>query len=58
MDANQARARKDNGPENLAELRRFARDILRAEQDKGSTRGKLERAAGDDTFLLELLTAA
>jgi hypothetical protein len=29
--------RKDHGPENLARLRRFALNILRANQDKGST---------------------
>ena len=58
MDEDQARARKDNGPENLARLRRFALNILRANQDKGSTRGKIKRAAWDDTFLLQLLAAA
>ena len=45
ISEDQSRARKDNGPENLARLRRFALDIIRANQDKGSTRGKLERAA-------------
>ena len=58
MDEEQARARKDHGPENLARLRRFALDILRADQDKGSTRGKLARAARDDACLLRLLAAA
>ena len=58
MDEDQARARKDHGPENLARLRRFALNILRANKDKGSTRGKIKRAAWDDAFLLNLLAAA
>lgn len=58
MDENQSRARKDNGSENFARLRRLALDIIRTNQDKGSTRGKNERAAWDDAFLLELLAAA
>jgi len=58
MDEDQGRARKDHAPENLARLRRFALNLLRANQDKGSTRGKLKRAAWDDTFLLKLLTTA
>jgi hypothetical protein len=37
MDEDQSRARKDHGPENLARLRRFALNILRANQDKHST---------------------
>jgi predicted transposase YbfD/YdcC len=57
MDEDQSRARKDNGPENLARLRRFALNIIRANQDKGSTRGKIKRAAWDDAFLLQLLAA-
>ena len=57
MDEGQSRARKDNGPENLARLRRFALNIIRANRDKGSTRGKLERAAWDDALLLDLLAA-
>jgi predicted transposase YbfD/YdcC len=37
MDEDQSPARKDHGPENLARLRRFALNILRANQEKGST---------------------
>jgi predicted transposase YbfD/YdcC len=37
MDEDQSRARKDHGPENLARLRRFALNIIRANHDKGST---------------------
>ena len=58
MDEDQSRARKDNGPENLARLRRFALNIIRANKDKGSTRGKIKRAAWDDAFLPKLLAAA
>ena len=58
MDEDQSRSRKDHGPENLARLRRFALNLLRANPDKGSTRGKIKRAAWDDNFLLDLLQAA
>lgn len=55
LDEDQARARKDHAPENLARLRRFVLNILRANKDQGSTRGKIKRAAWDDAFLLKLL---
>jgi hypothetical protein len=58
MDEDQARARKDHAPENLARLRRFALNLLRANPDKGSTRGKFKRAGWDDAFLLKILTSA
>jgi predicted transposase YbfD/YdcC len=58
MDEDRSRARKDHGPENLARLRRFALNLLRANRDRGSTRGKIKRAAWDDAFLLHILTAA
>jgi predicted transposase YbfD/YdcC len=58
MDEDQARARKDHAPENLARLRRFALNVLRANLDKGSVRGKIKRAGWDDAFLLKLLRAA
>jgi len=58
MDEDGSRSRKDHAPENLARLRRFALNLLRANQDKGSTRGKIKRAAWDDAFLLKILTAA
>jgi len=58
MDEDQARARKDHAPENLARLRRFALNLLRAHPDKGSTRGKFKRAGWDDAFLLKILTSA
>jgi hypothetical protein len=58
MDEDRSPARKDHGPENLARLRRFALNILRANQEKGSTGGKIKRAAWDDAFLLKFLAAA
>ena len=58
MDEDGSRTRKDHGPENLARLRRFALNLLRANQDKGSTRGKIKRAAWDDAFLLKILANA
>ena len=58
LDEDQARARKDHAPENLARLRRFALNVLRANRDQGSTRGKIKRAGWDDAFLLHLLTTA
>ena len=35
LDEDQARARKDHAPENLARLRRFALNVLRANRDPG-----------------------
>ena len=58
LDEDQARARKDHAPENLARLRRFALNVLRANREQGSTRGQIKRAGWDDTFLLQLLAAA
>jgi predicted transposase YbfD/YdcC len=55
MDEDQSRARKGHAPENLARLRRFALNLLRANSDKGSTRGKIKRAGRDDAFLLRIL---
>lgn len=58
MDEDGSRARKDHAPENLARLRRFALNLLRANRDRGSTRGKIKRAGWDDAFLLQILSAA
>jgi predicted transposase YbfD/YdcC len=52
-DAN--RARKDAAPENLAILRRFALNLLRAHPEPISMRRKINAAAWDDAFLLSLL---
>jgi predicted transposase YbfD/YdcC len=50
------RARKDNGPENFAVLRRFAINIIRAHPARISMRQKVKRAGWDDPFLLDLLS--
>jgi predicted transposase YbfD/YdcC len=49
------RTRKDNAPENLAILRRFALNIIRAHPDHISMRQKVKRAGWDDAFLLDLI---
>jgi predicted transposase YbfD/YdcC len=51
-DAN--RARKDAAPENLAVLRRFALNILRAHPEPISMRRKMNAAAWDDAFFTSL----
>ena len=56
LDEDLARNRKDNGPANLAVLRRLALNVARADPDNTiSLRGKLKRAGWNDTFLFELL---
>lgn len=54
----QARNRKDNGPENLGLLRRLALNMAKQEPSRGSMRGKLKRAGWDNSFLLTLLGQA
>lgn len=56
MAEDQARSRKDHAPENLALLRRFALNIIKANSDKGSNRIKFKRAGWDDRFLLKLIS--
>lgn len=48
--------RKDNGPENLALLRRLALSLAKLEGSKGSMKGKLKKAGWDNAFLTRLLT--
>lgn len=55
MNEDQARNRADNGPQNLALLRRLALNLAKLEPSKGSIKGKIKRAGWDDTFLLTLL---
>ena len=56
LDEDQARTRKDHAPANLAVLRRLALNIAHAHPDtKTSLRGKLKRAAWDDSFLVDML---
>jgi predicted transposase YbfD/YdcC len=56
LDEDLARNRKDNGPANLAVLRRLALNIARAHPDtKTSLRRKLLRAGWDENFLFDLI---
>jgi predicted transposase YbfD/YdcC len=50
-----ARNRKDNGPGNIAVLRRRALDVVRRDTSKGSLSIKLKRAGWDDAFLRSIL---
>jgi predicted transposase YbfD/YdcC len=57
LDEDLARNRKDNGPANLAILKRLALNVARAHPDtKISLRAKLKRAGWDDTFLFDMLS--
>jgi predicted transposase YbfD/YdcC len=51
-----ARNRKDNGPRNLALMRRLTANILKANPDKSSTRVKRLKAAWSNDFFLDALT--
>jgi predicted transposase YbfD/YdcC len=51
-----ARNRKDNGPVNIAVLRRRALDVARLDQSKGSLATRLKRAGWNDEFMLKLLS--
>jgi predicted transposase YbfD/YdcC len=51
-----ARNRKDNGPRNLALLRRLTANFLKANPDKASTRVKRLKAAWSQDFFLDALT--
>ncbi len=55
MNEDQMRNRKDNGPENLALLRRLALNLAALEPSKDSMRGKLKRAGWDNHFLAQML---
>jgi len=56
LDEDLARNRKDNGPANLALLKRLALNIARAHPDtKTALRAKLKRAGWDDAFLFDML---
>jgi predicted transposase YbfD/YdcC len=51
-----ARTRKNYGPQNLAVIRRMALDILRAHPDERSISRKMKRAAWSREFFFELFT--
>lgn len=55
MDEDQARNRKDHGPQNLALLRKLALNLAKLEPSKGSMRGKLKQAGWDNAFLAQIL---
>jgi predicted transposase YbfD/YdcC len=50
------RTRKDHGPENLALLRRFCLNTLRADSKKDTMRGKAMRAGWNNAYLIHLMT--
>jgi hypothetical protein len=50
-----ARNRTDNGPGNIAILRRRTLDVMRRDTSKGSLSIKLEIAGWDDDFLRNVL---
>lgn len=52
----EARTRKDNGPANLAVLRRLALNILRAGNDKLSLNLRRRKATWEEPYLLSLLS--
>lgn len=55
MNEDRTRHCKDNGPENIALLRRLALNLAKIEGSKGSMKGKLKRAGWNNTFLATLL---
>jgi predicted transposase YbfD/YdcC len=55
MNEDQARARMDNAPHNLAVLRHLALNAVRKDPAKGSLRVKLKRAAWSNDYLVKLL---
>ncbi len=57
MNEDKLRNRKENGPENMAILRRIALNLARTEPTKGSMRGKLKKAGWNDDFILDLIRA-
>ena len=55
MNEDQDRTRLGNGPQNLAVLRHMALNAIQREPSKGSLRGKIQRAAWNDTYLTSVL---
>jgi predicted transposase YbfD/YdcC len=56
FDEDRARNRKDNGPANLAVLRRITMNFLKAHPAKSSIAIKRSTAGWNDAFLIEILT--
>jgi hypothetical protein len=57
MNEDQARNRKDHGPQTIALLRRLVLNLAKLEGSKGSMKGNLKRAGWNDAFLTKLLAA-
>ena len=55
MNDDQHRARKDHAPANFAALRRIALNIIKANPEKGSNRGKFKKAGWSNDFLRTLI---
>ena len=55
MDEDQARNRKDHGPENLALRRKLVLNLAKLEPSTAFLRGKLKRAGWDNAFLAHIL---
>jgi predicted transposase YbfD/YdcC len=55
FDEDRARNRKDNGPENLAILRKLALNVLRSHPSTASIRRKIKHCGWEDSFLLSML---
>lgn len=55
MNEDQARNRKDNGPENMALPRRPALNIINTDKAKSSNKLKFKRAGWDNKFLKSLI---
>jgi len=55
MGEDAARNRTGHGPQNLSLLRKLALNIIKANDEKGSIKGKIKRAGWDDAFLTKLL---
>ncbi len=58
MNEDGQRNRRDNGPSNLALLRRLALNIARVQPDQDSMRGKLKHAGWNTDFLLDMVRTA
>jgi predicted transposase YbfD/YdcC len=55
LGEDRARNRKDNGPENLAILRKIALNLLQTHPEKASINRKIKRAGWENAFLFSLL---
>ncbi|HEU0222502.1 MAG TPA: ISAs1 family transposase, partial [Paracoccaceae bacterium] len=55
FDEDRARNRKDNGPENLASLRRLALNLLRPARPNLAVSRKRKRSGGSDAFARSMI---